>query len=215
MIDLMDRLRSRPVIAVLRAPDAHLFADAARVLYDAGITCIEFTLTTVGALDAVTAARKALPNDVIMGVGTLRCESDIRRAIDAGAEFVVSQLFDPVVATTARKLDISLIPGALTPNEIVSAWNAGVHAVKVSPIGPIGGPEYLTQLRGPLPEIPLVPSGGVELHTAVEYLRRGATAVGVSGALTGDALVNRSGLSGLSDRAKQLCSAVDELMEGR
>jgi 2-dehydro-3-deoxyphosphogluconate aldolase/(4S)-4-hydroxy-2-oxoglutarate aldolase len=190
------------VVAVMRAPDARHFVPSSEVLQEAGLGVFEYTLTTDGALTALTAARAALPG-AVLGVGTVRTAEDLRRAADAGAHFAVSQVFSPRLVETAVELGLSYVPGALTPTEIVSAWDTGVPAVKVSPIGPLGGLDYLRELRGPLPDVALMPTGGVTLEAAREYLRLGAVAVGVSGALFGDALTTGD-LGQLAGRAAQL-----------
>lgn len=199
-------LPSRAVVAVLRSPNADHFVRASEVLWDAGVRCFEYTLTTVGALDALVELRKVLP-EAIVGVGTVRTVDHLRAAREAGAEFAVSQIFLPELAAAAREQQIAFIPGALTPTEVVVAWNAGVPAVKVSPIGPVGGVNYLKELRGPLPDVAMMPTGGVTLENAAHYLNAGAVAVGVSGALLADALLGGD-LTGLSARGKQLMSSV-------
>jgi 2-dehydro-3-deoxyphosphogluconate aldolase / (4S)-4-hydroxy-2-oxoglutarate aldolase len=190
----------------MRAPDADRFVPASEVLADAGLTVFEYTLTTAGALAALQTAREALPG-AVLGVGTVRTADDLRAAVDAGADFAVSQVFLPELVQTAADLGLCYIPGALTPTEIVSAWNSGVPAVKVSPIGPLGGQDYLRELRGPLPDVALMPTGGVTLEAAAGYLELGAVAVGVSGALFADALLGGD-LTALRQRADRLVSSV-------
>ena len=196
------------VVAVFRAPTAEYFLRASEVLWDAGVRCFEYTLTTAGALDALVALRKTLP-DALVGVGTVRTVDHLRAAVDAGAEFTVSQIFLPVLADAAREQQIAFVPGALTPTEVVTAWNAGVPAVKVSPIGPLGGVSYLNELRGPLPDVAIMPTGGVTLEAAAQYLDAGAVAVGVSGALLADVLLGGD-LAALKARAERLMSSVSK-----
>ena len=129
------------------------------------------------------------------------------RPREAGAQFAVSQIFRPELVATARAEQIPFIPGALTPTEVVTAWTAGVPAVKVSPIGPVGGVSYLNELRGPLPDVAMMPTGGVTLENAAHYLAAGAVAVGVSGALLADSLLGGD-LTGLSARGEQLMASV-------
>ena len=199
-------LPPRSVVAVFRAPTAEHFLSASEVLWDAGIRCFEYTLTTAGTLDALVDLRKLLP-EAVVGIGTVRNVDHLRAARDAGAEFAVSQIFLPELVATARELQIPFTPGALTPTEVVTAWNAGVPAVKVSPIGPLGGVTYLTELRGPLPDVAIMPTGGVTLEAASQYLDAGAVAVGVSGAVLGDVLLGGD-LAALSARAEQLMASV-------
>ncbi|MBL8925147.1 MAG: bifunctional 4-hydroxy-2-oxoglutarate aldolase/2-dehydro-3-deoxy-phosphogluconate aldolase [Pseudonocardia sp.] len=211
MIDLLDILSSRKVVAVLRAPDAGRFVPVARVLYDAGFRCIEFTLTTRGAIDALCDVRRALPDDVLLGIGTVRTLQQVEEALEGEADFLVSQTFNPEVIDAAQRSGVPFIPGALTPTEVLRAWEHGVPAVKVSPIGPVGGPEYLTELTAPMPEVPVMPTGGVTVDNGAEYLRRGAVAVGISRSLTGDALTPGGDLDALAQRARTAVSGVAAL----
>ncbi|HEY6577171.1 MAG TPA: bifunctional 4-hydroxy-2-oxoglutarate aldolase/2-dehydro-3-deoxy-phosphogluconate aldolase [Mycobacterium sp.] len=199
-------LPPRALVAVLRAPTAEHFVSSSQVLWDAGITCFEYTLTSEGALDAVIEARRILP-DAVVGVGTVRTTEHVKAATDAGAVFAVSQFFLPELVAAATECQIPYVPGTLTPTEVISAWNTGVPAVKVSPIGPLGGVTYLHELRGPMPDVAIMPTGGVTLEAAVEYLDAGAVAVGVSGALLQDALLGGD-LAALKARARQLVSSV-------
>lgn len=202
MDDLLKTLAPTPLIAILRAADADRFVTASEVLYAAGFRCLEFTMTTTRALAAVEQVRSALPDDLVVGVGTVRTHQHVKEAIDAGAHFLVSQVYRPPLVEAARARDIPFIPGALTPTEILDAWEGGVPAVKISPIGPVGGVEYLEQVRAPLPEVPIVPTGGVDANEIGAYLDAGAVAVGLSGRFTEDALDPGGDLSALDARAR-------------
>jgi 2-dehydro-3-deoxyphosphogluconate aldolase / (4S)-4-hydroxy-2-oxoglutarate aldolase len=191
---------------VLRAPTAKYFLAACEVLRDEGVTCFEFTLTTEGALEALVETRAALPGAVV-GFGTVRTTQHLEAAARVGAAFAVSQVFLPELVAAANAHRIPYVPGTLTPTEVVSAWNTGVPAVKVSPIGPVGGVAYLTELLTPLPDVAIMPTGGVTLEAAGDYLDAGAVAVGVSGALFEDALLGGD-LDALKRRARQLLSSV-------
>ena len=199
-------LPPRALVAVLRAPTAEHFVSSSQVLWDAGITCFEYTLTTEGALDALVEAHRTLP-DAVLGVGTVRTTEHVKAATEAGAAFAVSQFFLPELVAAAADNQIPYVPGTLTPTEVICAWNTGVPAVKVSPIGPLGGVSYLNELRGPMPDVAIMPTGGVTLQAAAEYLDAGAVAVGVSGALLEDALLGGD-LAALKARAHQLVSSV-------
>ena len=211
MIDLLEILRARRVVAILRAPDADRFLPAAQTLYDAGITCLEFTLTTRGALDALRDARKALPDDALLGVGTVRTLQHVDESIEAGADFLVNQTFKPELVDAGQRRGLPFVPGALTPIEVVRAWEHGVPAVKVSPIGPVGGVDYLSELRAPLPDIPLLPTGGVTRESAPEYLRAGAVAVGLSRDLMLDALEPGGDLDALAERGRAAVASLSQL----
>jgi 2-dehydro-3-deoxyphosphogluconate aldolase / (4S)-4-hydroxy-2-oxoglutarate aldolase len=176
------------------------------VLRNAGVTCQEYTLTTDGALHALVRTRQAL-GDLVLGVGSVRTVDDLRAAADAGADFAVSQIFLPELVDAAAELGLCYIPGALTPTEVISAWNRGVPTVKVSPISPLGGLDYFRELLMPMPDVAIMPTGGVTLQAAAAYLRLGAVAVGVSGFLLGDALLTGD-VSELKARADTLVSSV-------
>jgi 2-dehydro-3-deoxyphosphogluconate aldolase / (4S)-4-hydroxy-2-oxoglutarate aldolase len=199
-------LPPRAVVAVLRAPTAKHFVAACEVLRDVGITCFESTLITEGAVEALVETRAALP-DAVVGLGTVRTAQHLEAAGQIGAAFAVSQVFLPELIAAANTHQIAYVPGTLTPTEVVSAWNTGVPAVKVSPIGPVGGVSYLTELLTPMPDVAIMPTGGVTLEAAGEYLDAGAVAVGVSGALFEDALLGGD-LDALKRRARQLVSPV-------
>ena len=208
MTDILERLAPLPLIAILRAPDASMFRQATEVLYESGIRCVEFTLTTDRVIEAAREVIAALPGDLLVGVGTVRTEVQVNQAIDAGAAFLVSQVLRPGLIEAAGRRGIPFIPGALTPTEILAAWECGIPAVKVSPIGPVGGLDYLDNVRGPLPEIPMVPTGGVRPDEVSGYLDHGAVAVGLSGHLFGDSLMPGGDLEGLALRTKQAIAAV-------
>ncbi|ADB33982.1 2-dehydro-3-deoxyphosphogluconate aldolase/4- hydroxy-2-oxoglutarate aldolase [Kribbella flavida DSM 17836] len=213
MIRLRDELGQRPVVAVLRAPDAGRFVEVSAVLVAHGFGAVEFTLTSAGAVEAIARAAAELPS-VLVGAGTVRTVEQVHQAIDAGAGFLVSQVTSPVLVEAAHARGVPFVPGALTPNEIVAAWELGVQAVKVSPIGPVGGARYIAELAGPLPEIPLMPTGAVPVDAAGEYLAAGATVVGLSRDLTRDALGPGGDLDALADRAARVIRSVDRQLIG-
>jgi 2-dehydro-3-deoxyphosphogluconate aldolase/(4S)-4-hydroxy-2-oxoglutarate aldolase len=207
MMQLLDLLGPRPVIAVLRAPDATHFAEAVSIVHDAGIDVVEFTMTTLGATEAIARVAADHP-DVVVGAGTVRTVRHCADAVDAGARFLVSQILEPAVLDAAAESGVPFVPGSLTPSEIARAWAYGVQAVKVSPIGPVGGLRYFGELRGPLPDIPMIPTGGVEVDEVGSYLAAGAVAVGVSKALFGDALATGD-FAGVAERARRVVASAD------
>jgi 2-dehydro-3-deoxyphosphogluconate aldolase / (4S)-4-hydroxy-2-oxoglutarate aldolase len=195
--DILERLAPLPLIAILRAPDASMFRKATEVVYESGIRCVEFTLTSDSAIDATRDVVATMPGDL-----------QVDQAIDAGAAFLVSQVLRPRLIEVAERRGTPFIPGALTPTEILAAWECGIPAVKVSPIGPVGGLDYFHNVRGPLPDIPLVPTGSVRPDEVRAYLDHGAAAVGLSGHLFGDSLLPGGDLEGLALRTKQAIAAV-------
>jgi 2-dehydro-3-deoxyphosphogluconate aldolase/(4S)-4-hydroxy-2-oxoglutarate aldolase len=204
----VERLAGERVVAILRAPDADRFAAVSRALYDAGWRAIEITLTTSGALDAIAEVRDALPHDALVGAGTVMSPAEVQAVHAAGAQFAVSPVLDDGSVAAAGRLGLPFVPGALTPTEIVRAWQAGAPAVKVSPVVSVGGPGYLSQVGAFLPGIPLLPTGGVQPREVPAYLAAGALAVGLGGPLLGDALAPGGDLAGLARRAAELLAAL-------
>lgn len=198
----------RPVVAVLRAATTEQFPAAADVLAEAGMPAVEVTLSSSGALDCIAALRARYGTNLAVGAGTIRGPEDATAAIAAGAQFVVSQVTHSAVAEVARAAGVTYVPGALTPNEVLAAWELGVEAVKVSPVGPLGGPSYIRELHGPMPDVPLIPTGGVEIADVPAYFGAGAAVVGVSARLMRDALTEGGDLTALGARAEQLMSLV-------
>lgn len=207
MTELTHRLGDRPIVAVLRASESTTFVPVCDVLFDEGFPAVEITMTTPGALQAIADIRKRMPSGAVVGAGTVRTLRQVNDAIDAGAQFLVSQITYPELVAAAAARGVPFIPGALTPTEIVRAWELGVEAVKVSPVGPVGGLDYLAELVGPLPEIALFPTGGVLIGEAAEYLDSGASIIGLSRDLIRDAFDNGS-LDELGERARFVVESV-------
>lgn len=201
--DAMDAIARSRVIAVLRAADATRFGAIAGVLAEAGIRCIEFTLSSHGALDALRTCAADLAPGVELGAGTVLDAEMAQAAVDAGATYLLAPATCPDVVARGVALGVPVIPGAFTPSEILAAWRSGASAVKVFPAS-VGGPEYLRAVAAPLPSIPLVPTGGISVEAAPGYLAAGALAVGLGGPLVGDG----RDLGALRDRAQRLVAGI-------
>jgi 2-dehydro-3-deoxyphosphogluconate aldolase/(4S)-4-hydroxy-2-oxoglutarate aldolase len=160
----------------VKSQDLALFA--ADTVYAAGIPVIEITLTTPGALNVIGDLAKRYP-DLAVGAGTVLDDDWARRSVDAGARFLTSPGLVPEVLAYAKKADVVVFPGAMTPTEVIAAWKAGADFVKIFPTAQVGGVQYLRALKVPLPQIPLIVTGGVNQLTALEYITAGATALGV------------------------------------
>ena len=199
---------SSGVIAILRAKDARLFGDISRVLSDAGVVSIEFTMTSGGALAALAELARQLPEGVVLGAGTVLDAATADAVIDAGASYVVSPGVCLDVIERAKARGVPVFPRAATPTEVLQAWRAGATAVKIFPAATYG-PEYLKHLHGPLPDVPLIPTGGIDIQAAGSYIRAGAVAVGIGGPLIGDA-ASGGDLGALGERARRLVAAVAE-----
>jgi 2-dehydro-3-deoxyphosphogluconate aldolase / (4S)-4-hydroxy-2-oxoglutarate aldolase len=203
----LERLAVVPLLAILRAAEAGRFLEIGRVLYEGGVRAIEVTLTSAGALDAFGRLVEELPGDAVLGVGTVRSAADAEAALTAGAAYLVAPDFRPEMVAFAVERGVPVVPGGLTPTEIAAAWAAGATAVKVFPVSAVGGPAYLRAVRAPLPEVPLVPTGGVGLDDIGAYLAAGAVAVGIGSPLLGDAGDPGGDLDALADRARRAVAA--------
>jgi len=190
------------VVAVLRARTAGGFAAVADVLVSSGITAIEVTLTSQGAIDALAGLRRQLPPDAVVGAGTVLTAADARAAVNAGAAFLVS----PVLDLSLGSFGVPFYPGGLTPTEIFQAARSGAPMVKLFPAAAVG-PRYVKDLHGPLPGVRIMPTGGIDIGDVAAWLTAGACAVGLGGPLIADA-ASGGDLSALADRARRAADAV-------
>jgi len=207
---MTDRLLASGVIAVVRLPEATNLRGATAALLAAGVGAVEITLTTPGALEAIAelASDEGLKGCMI-GAGTVLDVKAARDVIARGAQFVVSPAFDRFVVRYCRDHHVPCVPGAFTPTELLEAWRAGATLVKLFPAGTVG-PRYLREVLAPLPSLQVIPSGGVSLENAGEWIRAGAAAVSVGSALVTPALVRDESWSELTTRARALVQAVAE-----
>jgi 2-dehydro-3-deoxyphosphogluconate aldolase / (4S)-4-hydroxy-2-oxoglutarate aldolase len=207
---VISALREVGIIPVIRAPSADAAIAVVEALAQAGLAVAEITMTVPNAIDAIASVSKRFGNKVLVGAGTVTDADTARRAVDAGAEFVVSPCLVPEVIDAARRADVAMLPGALTPTEVLAAFRLGGDMVKVFPAQSVGGASYLRALRGPFPDIPLVPTGGVTLGNLREMFGAGAAAVGVGTELISkDALVRRD-YAAISALAAQFLAAARE-----
>jgi len=204
----LNRLRECGVLGIIRVDQAEDLVRIAQALQEGRLDCVEITMTTPGALRAIEEATGRL-DGVLMGAGTVLDAATARQAILAGAEFLVTPTVKLDVIETARRYGIVVIPGAMTPTEILTAWEAGADMVKVFPASVLG-PSYLKAVHGPLPQIPLVPTGGVTAETAGEFIRAGAAVVCAGGWLVDKQAVAEGRYEVLTERAHQLVEAVNE-----
>jgi 2-dehydro-3-deoxyphosphogluconate aldolase / (4S)-4-hydroxy-2-oxoglutarate aldolase len=170
------------IVPVIRAASPQEARFAAEAVWQGGIPIVEITMTVPGALHVISDLVKTMPK-LLVGAGTVVNQDLALQCFDAGAQFLVTPGFSPQTVAAAHRLDLLILAGALTPTEVMTAWDAGVDLVKIFPCGNMGGPSYIKALKGPLPEVPLVPTGGVNLETAADYIRAGAAALGVGGEL--------------------------------
>jgi 2-dehydro-3-deoxyphosphogluconate aldolase/(4S)-4-hydroxy-2-oxoglutarate aldolase len=206
--DTLRQLEENVLLAILRAPSPELALRAARAIHTGGIRLIEVTMAAPNALRVLEELGRALGEEVVLGAGTVLDAATARDCVAAGARFIVSPGFDPETVDAARSLDAVAIPGALTPTEILTASRAGADCVKVFPCSAVGGPSYLKALRGPLPSIKLVATGGVHLENVVAYLEAGATAVGLGAGLIDWGRLEREGEPSVVGQARRFVAAI-------
>ena len=206
---ILNEIERTGVVAIVRSDSADQLVEIVEALHAGGLTCIEITMTTPGALDAIHAASKRFDGRCAIGVGTVLDSETARAAILAGARFVVAPIVDLPTLAMCRRYSVPAIPGAFTPTEIVRAWQNGADVVKVFPATKLG-PEFIRDLRGPLPQIKLTPTGGVSLDNAGAFIRAGAVAVGVGSALISKDAVRSGDLAPLTTRAAEFLRAVAE-----
>jgi 2-dehydro-3-deoxyphosphogluconate aldolase/(4S)-4-hydroxy-2-oxoglutarate aldolase len=204
---LLERALSGRVVAIVRLPGPAPLVEVAEALVAGGIFTLEFTLTTPGALEAISACRARFGDTAVIGAGTVLDVHEARKCLAAGAQFLVSPGTDLDVIGAAQDADALSMPGALTPTEIITAWRGGADVVKVFPARQVG-PQYIHDLRGPLPQIPLMPTGGVDERNAADYLRAGAVGVAVGGNLIDPAAVARGDWAAITAKARALVEAV-------
>src|ERR1041385_8934831 len=202
--DVIKQIREIGIIPVVRATSADEAMRAIDAIREGGISVLEITMTVPGAVKVIEEVAKRYGHDALVGAGTVLDPETAMACIESGAQFVVSPALNPETITCCRRLDVAVMPGALTPTEVVEAWNAGADFVKVFPAGAVGGPSYLKSLKAPLPHIELVPTGGVSLKTAADVIRAGAAALGVGA----DLVDVKAESSLITERAKQFVEIV-------
>jgi len=216
----VSRLREVGIIPVIRASSADAAVAVVEALLQAGLTVAEITMTVPNAIDAIRAigaVAKRFPGNVLVGAGTVTDAETARRAVDAGAEFIVTPCLVPAVidyVRAAHRADVAVLPGALTPGEVFEAFRLGGDMVKVFPVQAVGGAAYLRALRGPFPDIPLVPTGGVTLETIAELFQAGAAAVGVGTELISKDALARRDYAAIGALAKQFLAAARQARAG-
>ena len=178
-----DRIIEIGIVPVVRASSAAEACVAADAVCQGGLPIVEITMTVPGAVDVIRELVKNCSSDVLIGAGTVLNPEAARRCLDAGAQFLVSPGLNLKTVELAVREGKLIMAGALTPTEVITAWDAGADFVKIFPCGQVGGAKYIKALKGPLPQIPLVPTGGVNLNTAAEFIEAGAAALGIGGEL--------------------------------
>ena len=206
--EIVARIEQLGIVPVVRAPSAAVALRAARAAHAGGIDVLEITMTVPDALAVLRQLAAELADRVILGAGTVLDAETARRCIAAGARFIVAPGFDLETVRAAQDLGTPVMPGALTPTEVIAAWKAGADMVKIFPASAVGGAEYLRALKAPLPQVKLLPTGGVDRRTAADYIRAGAAALGVGTALVDLKVLEREGDEAIAARARELVAIV-------
>jgi 2-dehydro-3-deoxyphosphogluconate aldolase/(4S)-4-hydroxy-2-oxoglutarate aldolase len=207
----LELIRSSGVIAVIRAKSSDQLIAAAEAIRAGGVKALEVTMTTPGALDVISAAAERFGDDVLFGAGTVLDAETARSAILAGAGFIVAPTLNTEMIALCNRYGVPVLPGCFTPTEALTAWEAGADMIKLFPAN-VGGPGLLKAILAPLPQLEVVPVGGVNLDTAAAFIRSGAVAVGVGTSLLDQTLLDRRDMEELTRRA---AAFVAEVQKGR
>ena len=207
-MNVVERIREIGIVPVVRATTAAEVLDAVEAIRAGGIPILEITLAVPGAVQIIADLARRRGDDALIGAGTVLDADSARACIDAGARFIVSPALDIPTIETCRRLVVPAFPGALTPTEIVTAWKAGADAIKVFPANAVGGAAYLKSVKAPLPQIELLPTGGVNLKTIADFIAAGAFAVGVGADLVDLAALRRGDAAAITEKARQYVAAV-------
>ena len=204
------RILEVKIVPVVRASSPEQALGAADAVRAGGIPIVEVTMTVPGAIEVIAGLSRLMGSDVLIGAGTVLDAATAQKCLDAGAQFLVSPGFDAETVALARRLDVLIMPGALTPTEVITAWKAGADFVKIFPCGNVGGPAYIKSLKAALPQIPMIPTGGVNLETAAAFLRAGASALGIGGELISKAALDSGNFAAITESAKQFTAIVNQ-----
>jgi 2-dehydro-3-deoxyphosphogluconate aldolase/(4S)-4-hydroxy-2-oxoglutarate aldolase len=197
------------IVAVVRSPDSDQLVETTRALVDGGVSVVEITMSVPNALEVLKQVRQALGDRVLLGAGTVLDAETARAVLVAGAEFIVAPTLNLDVIRLCRRYDKLVMPGAFTPTEILAAWEAGADIVKVFPADVVG-PAFFKAMRGPLPQIRLMPTGGVDLTTAADFLKAGACCLGIGGQLVEPKAVADRNFDRIRGLAKQYVAIVQQ-----
>jgi 2-dehydro-3-deoxyphosphogluconate aldolase/(4S)-4-hydroxy-2-oxoglutarate aldolase len=207
--ETLSRLKEGAIAAVVRSDDTKKALSAVQACYDGGVVAIEVTFTVPEPIDTIKAVRDKFGDDVLLGAGTVLGTDNAAAAIDAGAVFIVSPVTEMEVVKLCNDRDAAVMPGAMTPTEIYQAWKGGADWVKVFPASQFG-PKYFKALKAPLPQVPIMPTGGVNASNVGEWLANGAEALAVGGALVDKNAMASGDFGVIRKNAEELMTAVEE-----
>jgi 2-dehydro-3-deoxyphosphogluconate aldolase/(4S)-4-hydroxy-2-oxoglutarate aldolase len=208
--ETVQRLKQLGLVPIVRTPDAESAVRSVEAICEGGIPCAEITMTVQGAIHALEKVADEFGDRIILGAGTVLDPETARACMLAGAEFFVTPALNLKTIELAKRYSKAIFPGALTPTEILSAWEAGGDAIKVFPCSALGGAKYIKALKGPLPHVELVPTGGVNLETITDFFEAGCSAVGVGSELVDAKTVAAGKYEVFAERARQFRAKVTE-----
>ena len=211
--EIIHRLLNPGVVAVIRADSSEQLLDTCRALAAGGVTAMEITMTTPNAIDVIKAVTGALGDQILMGVGTVLDDITARLAILAGAEYVVTPVMRPDVIALCRRYSKPIVCGAVTPTEALNAHEAGADFVKLFPADTLG-PTYIKALKAPLPQLQIIPTGGVTTKTAGDFIRAGCAAVAAGSSLVSKDVLAKKDWAALSETSRQFVEAVAAARKG-
>jgi 2-dehydro-3-deoxyphosphogluconate aldolase/(4S)-4-hydroxy-2-oxoglutarate aldolase len=212
---IIARVEAAGLLPVVRAKSNEQAIELSKALHLGGIECLEVTLTVPGAIEVIAELSRELGDAALVGAGTVLSAEDGQRCLDAGARFLVSPGYVPGLIATAHRANVPAMIGALTPSEVIAAWKEGADFVKIFPCSALGGASYLKALSAPLPQVKLLPTGGVTLETMANYLAAGAAALGVGAALADVELLEREGPAALTALAERYTERFRAARAGR
>jgi 2-dehydro-3-deoxyphosphogluconate aldolase/(4S)-4-hydroxy-2-oxoglutarate aldolase len=206
--EVANRIMESGVVPVVRASSAKQAMLAAEAVRAGGIPIVEVTMTVPGAIEVIAELCESMGSEVLIGAGTVLDADTAQRCLDAGAEFIVSPGFNLETVKFVSRAGKLMMTGALTPTEVIAAWKAGSDFVKIFPCGAVGGAKYIKALKGPLPQIPMIPTGGVNLTTAADFILAGAAALGIGGELVSASALESGDLVPIIEAARSFVSIV-------
>jgi 2-dehydro-3-deoxyphosphogluconate aldolase / (4S)-4-hydroxy-2-oxoglutarate aldolase len=212
--EVFNRMISEGLVPVIRVTSAREAMDVADAVKEGGVHFIEITMSVQGAIDVIKELNVKYGDEIILGAGTVLDTETGRAALLAGAQFIVSPTLNLGLIELGHRYSALVIPGTMTPTEILTAWNAGADMVKVFPAAQLGGPEYIKAIRGPLPQILLVPTGGVNLQNAGAFIKAGATALGVGGELVDKKAIQAKKFQVIADNTRAFLKIIQDARKG-
>jgi len=196
------------IVPVIRAQSTSQAMHAAEAVCNGGIPIVEITMTVPDAIQVVRRLTRDMKSRLLVGAGTVVRDDQFAQCVEAGAEFIVTPGYNAKIVARAKELDKLVMAGALTPTEVMQAWDAGSDFVKIFPCGSLGGPKYVKALKGPFPNVAMIPTGGVNLENAADFLRAGAAALGIGGELVSAAALKAGDLHTITAAAQKYVNIV-------